>query len=185
MNLACYLNSFVQCLFTTSEFKNKIQAIDPNQKISILNLMTNLEGVPHVRIQEALLYIKERVLLFGWDHFETQMAMEDFLKEHYHHGDAELDLSVPRWGEVPHRVQEMVELLIKNPTNELKSKSEEKTVLDEINQLELEKKGSLTWKLWKKNSLIKEIYQLRNFLKEREEMRTLSTRAYYLLRLVV
>ena len=45
----------------------------------------------------------------GWDR-----ALEEFLSRNYFHGDVELDISVPRWGERPERVRQLVEDILRS-----------------------------------------------------------------------
>jgi pyruvate,water dikinase len=96
---------------------------------------------------------------------------EIFLKDHYHHGPAELDLRVPRWGERKDWVDDLVRSYLPSSVGgEDRYRATFERIRNKLGFL-----GRLTFERRTDAS--------REYLRLREEMRSYSTRAYYLLRL--
>ena len=154
-----------------SEFKTKLKKMKAYQEGDEIELMSSLEGVAHLNVQEDLEELTKISDFYGFDSQTYYASREKFLKKHYHHGPAELDLTVARWGERKDWVDDLV-------------KSFHKSI--KHSQSELEKtKSRLTRGLHflSEYFFLQALERSRNFLKMREEMRSFSTRAYYLLRL--
>jgi phosphohistidine swiveling domain-containing protein len=154
-----------------TEFKTKLKKIKSYQEGDEIELMSSLEGVAHLNVQQDLEELAKVSHLYGLDSQTYYASREKFLKKHYHHGPAELDLTVPRWGERKDWVDDLVRSF--HPSNKQSQSEFEKT------------KKRLTRGLHfiSQYFFLQALERSRNFLKIREEMRSFSTRAYYLLRL--
>lgn len=169
-----YNNSNLQTMFKEyiEKLENKL-----GEKINIINLLTGLTGVAHLEIQEGLSQISVAISDHGENSLEVERALSSFLTHHFHHGDRELDLLVPRWGEMPERVIELAKSFREAPTNSSDVFiKENQRIIDIILGSSLVFKGMQTAKFQKKVGF------MRNYLKMREKMREYSTRSYYLVR---
>ncbi len=156
-----------------SEYKTFLKKLSPYQFGDEIDLMGELHGVSHLDVQGGLGRLKKVSDFYGFDSHTYHAAREEFLKIHYHHGPAELDLTVPRWGENKVWVDDLVRNFFSVPAAK-------------------ESKYELTFSriyknlgLFKKNKFSSMTERSREFLRVREEMRSYSTRAYYLLRLAI
>lgn len=178
-----YNNSNFQSMY--KEFIDKLKESFGESSINTLNLLGGLEDVSHLEVQFGLEKLCESAQANGMESEAWKMDLNEFLSIHYHHSDSELDLMVPRWGEVPSRVEEMVVTYLEakiNPAGNIKKnelfKIEYQKVLDLIS-------NSFLSKLLNKNKFIKMTDKMRRFLINREQMREFSTRSYYIVRLYI
>lgn len=156
-----------------SEYKTFLKKLPAYQFGDEIDLMGELHGVAHLDVQGGLGRLKKAADFYGFDSQTYYNAREEFLSIHYHHGPAELDLRVPRWGE--HKV--WVDDLVRNyffvpASKESKYNHTFFRIYSGLGILNKRKFSSLT-------------EGSRAFLRVREEMRSYSTRAYYLLRLAI
>lgn len=153
-----------------TEFKTFLKKIERKYHIEIdsVALMSDLDEVGHMAIQRDLEKLSQ---YWESDEYETQRTL--FLKKHYHHGEAELDLMAPRWGEKPEVVDNMVEQLKKFPLNE--------KIKNNIFEEEKKRVFSLLGRGDKK-SFERKLVRMRRFLVNRERLREISTRSYYIVR---
>lgn len=152
-----------------SDFRKALAKAAPDA--DYLKLVSGLEGMAHLEIEEDLTALAAHLETGGRVGDERyQQLRAQFLERHYHHADVELDLSVPRWGELPQKVDELVANF-----------SPAKMVSHEAWKREWER---VTTAHPRAARLAAELAQARTFLVLRERMRTLSTRAYYLVRKV-
>ena len=154
-----------------TEFKSFLKNLKCYEEGDEIDLMGNLQGVAHLDVQGDLGKLAKISDFYGQNSQKYHEAREKFLEAHYHHGPAELDLKVPRWGEN----KEWVDELVKNFVHH------DHTVKDSYTPTfeRLQKSVSIL----KKNKFREMTKRTRSFLRIREEMRAFSTRAYYLLRL--
>jgi phosphohistidine swiveling domain-containing protein len=154
-----------------SEYKGYLKKLSSYVEGDEIDLMGELHGVAHLDVQAGLQKLRKTADFYGYFSSKYHQQREEFLKYHYHHGPAELDLMIPRWGERKEWVDELV-INFKQvpPPNESKFKK----TFDRIYQ------GLVFIKRGKFSSLTE---KSREYLRLREEMRSYSTRAYYLLRL--
>ncbi len=82
-----------------TEFKTKLKKLKNYQEGDEIELMSSLEGVSHLNVQEDLGDLASISDFYGLESQSYYESREKFLKKHYHHGPAELDLTVARWGE--------------------------------------------------------------------------------------
>ncbi len=136
-----------------------------------IDLMSELEGVAHLDVQSGLAVLRKAADDYGFESEKYVSDREKFLSIHYHHGPAELDLSVPRWGEKKEWVDDLVRGY--HPVS--------KGVKDKF--IKAFEKLSRNLNFFSRRKFTKLTLESREFLRLREEMRTYSTRAYYLLRL--
>jgi len=154
-----------------SEFKSLLKKLPTIEFGDEVNLMGELHGVSHLDVQSGLQELHKIAAQFGFQSIQYLTKREEFLETHYHHGPAELDLTVPRWGEKKEWVDELVRSFIPSSHHDhghFKGTCER-----------LEKKLSY----FTKRKFRSMLHLSRTFLRVREEMRSYSTRAYYLLRI--
>lgn len=170
-----YNNSNYQSLF-----KDYLMGLSKflDAPIDCVNLMSNLGEVGHMKISSDLSLLKKTFDKFGIGSNEYKLARGEFLKEHYHHSDRELNLMVPRWAEVPNRIDDLV-LMARELPMDLKNYFEEEK------NLVIHRLKSKFFGRSKISKFLSKVYVMRSFLVKREQMRTYSTRAYYQLRIAL
>lgn len=156
-----------------SEYKTFLKKLPAYQFGDEIDLMGELHGVAHLDVQGGLGRLKKAADFYGFDSQTYYTAREEFLSIHYHHGPAELDLKVPRWGENKVWVDDLVRNYFFVPAP--KESKYDHTFNRLYNSL-----GFLN-----KRKFTSQTEKSRDFLRVREEMRSYSTRAYYLLRLAI
>ena len=165
--------SYFRTIYNNSNFqtdlKNKITKLNPG--CDLLKLLSNLDKMSHMDILSDLENLKKHE---GKASF--QESLNQFLERHYHHGDVELDLTVPRWGENPDRVLEMLKDV--KPAQHHSNENWQ----DEWERLDRSLQTRWSWNLFEKNQVKRQLLRARNYLTQRESMRAYSTRAYYLVR---
>jgi phosphohistidine swiveling domain-containing protein len=154
-----------------SEFKSLLKKLPAYETGDEIDLMGELHGVTHLDVQSGLARLRQISDLYGFSSDSYYRGREEFLSLHYHHGPAELDLTIPRWGEKKEWVDELVEAYVATASQ---PRMNYKNTVERL----CRNLGFL-----KKRKFIKLLERSRNFLRLREEMRSFSTRAYYLLRL--
>ncbi|WP_408097968.1 PEP/pyruvate-binding domain-containing protein [Peredibacter sp. HCB2-198] len=153
-----------------TEYKSYLKKLPEYQEGDEIDLMTELHGVSHLDVQGGLGKLSKIADFYGYDSRSYYSARQEFLKYHYHHGPAELDLMVPRWGENKEWVDELVKSYVYVPsTGESKFRKTFDRIADQMGLVRRRKFYGMT-------------ERSREFLRVREEMRSYSTRAYYLLR---
>lgn len=154
-----------------SEYKSFLKKLGGYEPGDEVDLMSELHGVAHLDVQAGLGKLRQSADLYGFSSQKYYSDRQDFLNIHYHHGPAELDLMVPRWGEKKEWVDALVKSYIEiSRTGESKFEKTFTRISGKLSFLKRRKFESLTG-------------ESREFLRLREEMRSYSTRAYYLLRL--
>jgi len=108
---ADYLRTVYNHVNYQAEFKKLLDRIQAaiGEPISLLVLMSGLHDVSHMKIQQGLLRLVGTAKIHGTASREWDLALTEFLSTNYFHGDAELDISTPRWRECPDRIRQMVE----------------------------------------------------------------------------
>lgn len=154
-----------------TEYKNFLKKLKGYEEGQEIDLMGELHGIAHLDIQKGLSKLKKSADFYGTFSNKYYSDREDFLKIHYHHGPRELDLMIPRWGEKKEWVDELVENFVEVPASH--ENKFQKTFHRIYAKLSFLKRGKF----------LKLTEESREFLRLREEMRSYSTRAYYLLRL--
>lgn len=153
-----------------TEFKSYLKKLPEYQEGDEIDLMSELHGVSHLDVQGGLGKLSKVADFYGYDSRSYYSARQEFLKYHYHHGPAELDLMVPRWGENKEWVDELVKSYVFVPASgESKFRKTFDRIAEQMGLIRRRKFYGIT-------------ERSREFLRVREEMRSYSTRAYYLLR---
>jgi phosphohistidine swiveling domain-containing protein len=171
-----------------SDLKKLLQRIArvSGEEASAVALMSGLQDVSHMKVQRDLVRLvavarRDGIGSAGWDR-----ALAEFLAQHYFHGDVELDISVPRWGERPERVRQIVEDILrsgidpKDPDRSAQSQfeafaAEEQRILSAIRR-------SLWGRITLERTFRRRLRLARVYLSRREAMREYSTRAYNIVR---
>lgn len=154
-----------------SEYKSFLKKLKSYEEGDEVDLMGELHGVAHLDVQGGLSSLRKTADFYGFHSHKYHSDREDFLKIHYHHGPAELDLMTPRWGEKKEWVDDLVKNFFHVPQSGISKFSK---TFDKI-QKELS--------LFKRGKFATFTEDSRDYLRLREEMRSYSTRAYYLLRI--
>jgi phosphohistidine swiveling domain-containing protein len=154
-----------------TEYKNFLKKLKAYEEGDEVDLMGELHGVSHLDVQGGLRVLRKSADFYGFDSNKYYSDRENFLKIHYHHGPAELDLMVARWGENKEWVDDLVRSFVDVPqSGESKYSRTFNKILNGISVFKRGKFSSFT-------------EESRDYLRLREEMRAYSTRAYYLLRI--
>jgi phosphohistidine swiveling domain-containing protein len=153
--------------------------------VSAVSLMSGLQDVSHMKMQRGLIDVVRVAERDGIDSTSTERALDGFLSENYFHGDAELDISTPRWGERPDRVKTIISDILRSGT----PKDPEQAARDQFAAYSAEKSrviAALRRSAWLRirfeRSFRKQLGLARTYLSRREEMREYSTRAYNVVR---
>jgi phosphohistidine swiveling domain-containing protein len=182
-----------------SDLKKLLHRIEriSGEQISAVALMSGLQDVSHMKVQRDLVRLvavakRDGIASAGFD-----SGLAEFLSHHYFHGDAELDISVPRWGERPERVRQIVDDILrsgidpKDPERSAEGQfqvfsTEERRVLAAIRRSTQVSRNALAALLGRRFSLARSFRRrlrlARIYLRRREEMREYSTRAYNVVR---
>jgi phosphohistidine swiveling domain-containing protein len=167
--------NYFRTIYNNSNFQTEYKSfIKKNRDYAFgdeIDLMSELEGVAHLDVQSGLSILRNSADLYGFESDKYLSEREKFLSIHYHHGPAELDLSVPRWGEKKEWVDDLVRGYRPISVG----------IKDKFLKAFEKLSGNLNF--FSRRKFMKLTMESREFLRLREEMRTYSTRAYYLLRL--
>ncbi len=171
-----------------ADFKKSVDKISKaiGREVSLVKLMAGLTDVSHMKIQEGLVKLHGIGGVHGVEGEVWDKALAEFLSTNYFHGDSELDITVPRWGEVPERIRTIIsEMCVSN--HQLRNPIT--TALAQRQVFETEKREVLAeladdWavNLLNKGGFLKNLERSRDYLVERESMREFSTRSYHLVR---
>lgn len=171
-----------------SDFQKLLQKIAKaiGQSISQVSLMGGLADISHLESQKGMILLYASALKHGMNSSEWKRALEDFLSLNYFHGDSEMDLSVPRWGENPGRIEEIVKGMLASghePRNpEVTAISQKAEFEKEVQKILRGIDAKLSTRLLFHKRFKAQLKISRRYLKTRETMREYSTRSYYLIR---
>lgn len=174
-----------------SDFKAFLKKVEKatGREISTLRLFGGLQNVSHLKSQKDLVALFRVAREHGLESTAWQTALDRFISRNDFHGDAELDLSVPRWGETPERIREIVDGLLKSGIEpkdpDESSKEQHRLHQSEVSSLQASIKALGPRAFFMRSTFDRMRIVSRRFLSAREEMREYSTRAYYLTRLYV
>lgn len=144
-------------------------------------LFSGVDGITHIQIQQDWVDMVSLVKREGFESSEFLRAKITFIERHGFHADRELDLSTPRWHEIPDLIEARVQELM-NASSRLVNPSQTQVLQRE--QFEKEKKRVLDSirSASARKKFVRELERVRLYLRRREEMREVSTRAYSLCR---
>jgi len=169
------------------EFFRKISASLGLAEISIIDLVGGLTDITHIEVQKGIINLYDIARQHGMDSNSFKDALAHFLKDHYHHGDAELEIQTPRWGDDPTSIIKMINNLIHSSIEPHRPEETQKKQLDNFNkvieQIKLAfARASLMTRLTIKSKFYRDLYKVRSYLSLREKMREYSTRCYFVVR---
>lgn len=174
-----------------SEFKSFLAKMDAatGRPTSLITLMGGLEDVHHMDVQRGIasLHRVARANGFGSDAWRTALA--DFLRVHGFHSDAELDLTVPRWSEVPERITDLVRGILDSgvePADPDATVASQKAAYEaELAAVRATLRKRLVWRARFAAGFEKQLRRMRAYLSAREAMRECSTQCYAVVRAYV
>jgi phosphohistidine swiveling domain-containing protein len=185
-----------QAYFTTiynnsnaqSDFKSFLEKMDraTGRVTRTTDLLGGLADVHHMDMQRAMVGLHDVALAEGIDSEPFSRALDAFVRDHGEHGDAELDLTAPRWREAPERVRAYVRGILKSGAP---SKNPDDTVHDQKRRFE-EERAAITTRLAASRSLAfrfgggfeRHLLRVRTYLSAREGVRKYSTQTYAVVR---
>jgi phosphohistidine swiveling domain-containing protein len=166
-----------------ADFKKLLDRISraAGEPISSLVLMSGLLDVSHMRMQRGFLRLVETARQQGMDSSAWNVALEDFLQRNAHHGDNELDISAPRWGECPERIKQMVDEVvyagIDPKDGETAARQQFGLHSAEVDRVIAILRRNLWHRFRFEKSFRKRLHTARKYARRREQMREYSTRA--------
>ena len=183
-----YLRTVYNHVNYQSEFKkllDRIQAVI-GEPVSLLVLMSGLRDVSHMKMQQGLLSLVHTAKSHGTASREWDEALREFLRTNYFHGDAELDISTPRWRECPERIRQMVEGIqqsgIEPKQPEATAREQAAQYSEEVRRIRAAFERSYWRQLRFEKSFSKRLKISRIYASRREQMREYSMRADDLVR---
>jgi phosphohistidine swiveling domain-containing protein len=171
-----------------SDLKKLLKRVEgaTGEPVSAVALMSGLQDISLMKMQRGLVALVRVAKRDGTESAMWEHALAAFLAENYFHGDVELDISTPRWGERPARVKTIVEDILRSGTD---LRDPDYAAQDQFARFSAEEQRILTalrrnfWHRAKfERSFRKRLRLARTYLSRREEMREYSTRAYNVVR---
>ena len=139
-----------------------------------------------MKIQSDFVILVRAAKAYGTDSAEWHRALSEFLSANSFHGDAELDISAPRWREHPQRIKEIVENILRS---QIEPKDAERSAREQFQRYSEEVRrvtAVLRRKLWYRlrfaRTFRKRLQIARTYARRREELREYSMRADNLVR---
>jgi phosphohistidine swiveling domain-containing protein len=151
------------------------------ERMSSVVLMSGLLDVAHMGIQHGFVKLVDTGRQQGINSAAWNVTLADFLQANFHHGDNELDISAPRWGEHPECIKKIVANVL-HAGIELKNAETASHEQFELYSVELQRvtailRRSLWCRLRFDKSFRKRLKTARTYASRRERMREYSTRA--------
>ena len=151
------------------------------EPISSLSLMSGLLDVTYLNIQRGFVKLVHTGKEHGMESAAWNGALAEFLRTNSHHGDAELDISAPRWGERPERIKQIVEDVLHSG---IEPRDAEATAREQFELYSAEVRrviAILRRNPWHRlrfgRAFRKRLNTARTYASRREQMREYSTRA--------
>ena len=156
------------------------------EPVSAIDLMSGLQDVSHMAMQRGFVQLVKVAKQKGFESPDWQPALDEFIAKNYFHGDAELDISVARWGEKPARIQQIVEDIVRSGIDPKDPDESAVAQFAQFSAAEGRIMAALRRRFWTRvrlaRSFRKQLRRARQYLSRREEMREYSTRAYHVVR---
>ncbi len=144
-------------------------------------LMSGLLDIGHMKIQRGFVKLVHTAKKHGIGSTKWNGALAEFLRANSFHGDTELDISTPRWGERPERIRQIVEDILRSgiEPKDAEATAQEQFELysEEVRRVTVVLHRSIWRRLRFERSFRKRLNTARTFTSRREEMREFSTRA--------
>ena len=170
------------------EFNDTLAAIDraTGATTRSLRLMGGLSGIFHLDVNRALAKLAAVAREHGAEGIAWERALGGFLAQYGFHGDSELDVSVPRWCEVPERVRETVLAMVASDSRiaDGDDATDAQRVAYEEERASVERRidSMLSLRLRYGAQFRRRLERMRLFLRKKEELREFSTRSYLVVR---
>ena len=183
-----YLRTVVNHVNYQSEFNKLLARIQATtgEPMAPVVLMSGLRDVSHMKIQRDFVSLVRTAKTHGTDSAEWRLALADFLTANSFHGDAELDISAPRWRERPERIKETVENILRSEIEprdaELTSCEQFERYSEEVRRARAVLQRKLRYRLRFARAFRKRLDTARTYACRREELREYSMRADNLVR---
>jgi phosphohistidine swiveling domain-containing protein len=183
-----YLRTVVNHVNYQAEFNKLLACIHAGtgEPMAPVVLMSGLQDISHMKIQRDFVKLVHTGKKQGIGSSEWNGALAEFLSANSFHGDAELDISAPRWREHPERIRQTVEDILRSG---IEPKDAEATAREQF-QLYSEEvrrvRAVLHRRLWHRlrfeRAFRKRLNTARTYARRREELREYSMRADDLVR---
>jgi phosphohistidine swiveling domain-containing protein len=149
--------------------------------ISSVVLMSGLRDVSHMGIHRGFVKLVQTGRQQGINSAAWDATLADFLQENFHHGNNELDISTPRWGERPECIKQMVADVLHSGIEpkdaETAAREQFELYSAEVQKVIATLRRSLWHQLRFEQSFRKRLNTARTYASRREQMREYSTRA--------
>ena len=183
-----YLRTVVNHVNYQSEFNKLLARIQATtgEPMAPVVLMSGLRHVSHMKIQRDFVSLVRTAKTHGTDSAEWRLALADFLTANSFHGDAELDISAPRWRECPERIKETVESILRSQIEpkdaELTGREQFQRYSEEVRRVTAVLQRKLRYRLRFARAFRRRLHTARTYACRREELREYSMRADNLVR---
>jgi phosphohistidine swiveling domain-containing protein len=183
-----YLRTVVNHVNYQAEFNKLLARIQAatGEAIEPVVLMSGLQDVSHMKIQHGFLSLVRTAKAHGIDSVEWDSALADFLSANSFHGDAELDISAPRWRERPERIKETVDSILRSQIEpkdpELTACEQFQRYSEEVRRVTAVLQRKLRYRLRFEKVFRKRLQTARTYALRREELREYAMRADNLVR---
>jgi phosphohistidine swiveling domain-containing protein len=151
------------------------------ESLSSVVLMSGLLDVSYLNIQRGFVKLVHTAKGHGMESAVWNEALAEFLRANFHHGNAELDISAPRWGERPECIKQIVEDVLHSG---IEPKDAEATAREQFELYSTEVLRIIAilrrnpWhRLRLERAFRKRLNTARTYASRREQMREYSTRA--------
>jgi len=183
-----YLRTVLNHINYQAEFNKLLAHIQAatGEPMTPVVLMSGLREISHMKIQRDFVKLVSTGKKHGIASVEWKEALAAFLNANHFHGDAQLDISTPRWRERPERIGQMVENILRSG---IEPKDAEATAWaqfqlysEEVRRVKAVLDRSLWHRLRFKRVFRKRLHTARVYACRREELRDYSMRADNLVR---
>jgi phosphohistidine swiveling domain-containing protein len=171
-----------------SDFKSFLAKMDAaiGRTTSLVTLMGGLADVRHMDMQRGIVKLAKVAKADGFEGPAWELALRGFLADYGFHSDAELDITVPRWSEVPARIVQLVEQILASgvdPVDPDVSVASQKAAFEvERDAIRVAVRKRLGLRLRFASGFEGHLARMRAYLSAREEMREYSTQCYAIVR---
>ena len=166
-----------------TEFKDFLKKLDKklSLKINYLSLIDGLGDVSHFEMQKDLLKLVEMKTASAAKDSEITHEIGKFLKKHYYYSENILDITLERWGENHQLFEKFLEAFISSQVK-IRPVDESRNHQTVLNGILKENKSTGIFSSLRSKRLVSKLNKARWFLRQRENMRGLSGKCYFVLR---
>ncbi len=183
-----YLRTVLNHINYQTEFNKLLAQIQAatGEPMSPVILMSGLQDISHMKIQRDFVKLVSTGKKHGIGSTEWDGALGEFLNANHFHGEAQLDISTPRWRERPDRITQIVANILRSG---IEPKDAERTAREQFALYSQEVRRvcavlhrSLRHRLRFDRAFRKRLNVARAYGRRREELRDYSMRADNLVR---